>query len=301
MQEEYIKRINSVLAYIDDNLDADLSLPMIANIAFYSPFHLHRLFKAITNETINNYIVRKRIERAATMLIHNKKNSITEIGVKCGFKNDSTFSRTFKKIYSQSPSEFRKFNLGNFSKIGKLNSNNGKETYITEEYLCNINNQKNWIKMSAKIEIVELPKMNLAYVTHIGVNGVESAFGKIVKWATPKDLLSKRDNHICRVFHDSFKVTDEDKVRMSIGVLTKHELTVDGEIGLAIMEKGKNIIGHFTIEPKEFEKAWEALFIWMHENGYKKANRNPFEIYHNDFNEHLEKKCVVDLCIPIES
>ncbi|MBK7357623.1 MAG: AraC family transcriptional regulator [Saprospiraceae bacterium] len=300
MQEEYIKRINKVLTYIDENLDKDLSLQTISNIAYYSQFHLHRLFKAITNETLNAYIIRKRIERSAMMLIHNMEYSIAEIGDRYGFKNDSTFSRTFKKIYGQSPTEFRKSNLGNFSKIGKVNSNNGKVNFITEEYLCNIINLKNWIKMNAKIEITEMPKMNLAYVTQIGVNGIDNAFQQILKWATPKGILAAKDTNVCRVFHDSFKVTDADKVRMSIGILTNQELTVDNEIGLTTIEKGKNIVGHFIIELKEFEKSWDSLFIWMNENGYKKADRYPFEIYHNNFNEHPERKCIVDLCIPIE-
>ncbi|MBK7912504.1 MAG: helix-turn-helix transcriptional regulator [Saprospiraceae bacterium] len=85
------------MTYIDENLDKDLSLQTISNIAYYSQFHLHRLFKAITNETLNAYIIRKRIERSAMMLIHNMEYSIAEIGDRYGFKNDSTFSRTFKK------------------------------------------------------------------------------------------------------------------------------------------------------------------------------------------------------------
>lgn len=300
MQEEYIKRINKVLSFIDENLNKELSLQKISNVAFYSPFHLHRLFKAITNETLNSYITRKRIERTAMMLIHNKEFSVAEIAEKYGFKNDSTFSRTFKKTYGQSPSKFRKSNLNNFSKISKMNSNNGKENFITQEYLCNIINLKNWIKMNAKIEIMEMPKMNLAYVTQIGVNGIDNSFQRIIKWATPKELLSKSETNICRVFHDSFKVTDADKVRMSIGILTPNEVTAEGEIGITTIEKGKNIVGHFVIEPKEFEKSWDSLFIWMNENGYKKADRFPFEIYHNNFYEHPEKKCIVDLIIPIE-
>jgi AraC family transcriptional regulator len=153
--------------------------------------------------------------------------------------------------------------------------------------------------MNAKIEIKELPKMNLAYVTQIGVNGIENAFQKIVKWSITKGLLEKKDTNVCRVFHDSFKITDADKVRMSIGILTQQELIVDGEIGLTTIENGRNIVGHFVIEPNEFEKSWDSLFIWMNENGYKKAERYPFEIYHNNFNEHPEKKCIVDLHIPI--
>jgi AraC family transcriptional regulator len=300
MNEVYIQRINKVLAYIDAHLDADLSLKTVADIAHYSPFHLHRLFKAVINEPLNAYIVRKRIERTAMMLIHDKSSSIADVADKYGFGNDASFSRTFKKFYGQSPSAFRKTNSGNFGKIGKANSNNGKNSFITEEYICNIKNLKNWITMNAKIEISELPKMSLAYVTQIGVEGIEKAFQQIIKWAGSKGVLANADTHICRVFHDSFKVTDADKVRMSIGVVSPEEIKVDGEIGLSAIEAGKTIVGHFEIEPREFEKAWDSLFIWMNENGYKKVERFPFEIYHNNYKDHPEKKCIVDLCIPVE-
>lgn len=300
MNEDYIKRINKILVHIEDNLQADLSLEAISQIAFYSPFHLHRLFKAITNETLNAYITRKRIEKAVLQLIHKTELSISEIAHDTGFKSNSTFTRTFSKAYGQSPSDFRKTNSHKYSKISKTDSKNGKTNFITEEYLCNIINLKNWIVMNAKIEIKELPKMNLAYITQIGVNGLENAFERIVKWARPKGLLEGDGSPIVRVFHDSFKVTDEDKVRMSIGVVLTHSIQAEGEIGLTSLESGKHIVGRFEIEPKEFERSWDSLFIWMNEKGYKKDDRNPFEVYHNNPNEHPEKKCIVDLCIPIE-
>jgi AraC family transcriptional regulator len=154
--------------------------------------------------------------------------------------------------------------------------------------------------MNAKIGIVELPKKNLAYMTQIGEKGIDNVFQQMVKWANSKGLLAKEDTHVCRVFHDSFKVTDAERVRMSIGVLSNHSIAVDGDVSLTTIEKGKAIVGRFVIEPNEFEKAWDSLFIWMNQNGYKKADRYPFEIYHNNYNEHPDKKCIVDLCIAIE-
>ena len=59
------------------------------------------------------------------------------------------------------------------------------------------------------------------------------------------------------------------------------------------------IIGSFVIDLSEFEKAWNSLFVWMAESGYKKADREVFEIYHNDYRVHPEKKCIVDYYIPI--
>ena len=102
------------------------------------------------------------------------------------------------------------------------------------------------------------------------------------------------------IYHDSFKVTEAHKVRMSASILLNNPVETKGEIGQTSIESGRFIVGSFEIQTKEFEKSWTGLFIWMNVNGYKKADRNPFEIYHNNFNEHPEKKAIVDFYIPIE-
>ncbi|MCK9208328.1 MAG: AraC family transcriptional regulator [Salinivirgaceae bacterium] len=300
MREDYIERINKILIYIDDNLDNSLSLETISKIAFYSPFHLHRLFKAITNETLNGYVTRKRIEKAALLLLHHKEISIAELSMQYGFNSNSSFTRTFKKYYGVSPIQFRSSNSNNFSKIGKAESKNGQETRDIEKYICNIMNLKNWMTMNAKIEIKEMPKLDVAFITQIGENGLDKAFEKLVKWARPKGLLESKDFRMARVYHDSFKITEPEKVRMSVCILLKEPLEVSGEIGLTTIEKGKFIVGHFEIEPEDFEKSWSGLYIWMNENGFQKAERNPFEIFHNNYHEHPEKKSIVDLYIPIK-
>lgn len=82
--EEYIARINRVIDYIEGNLDGDLSLEALANVASFSRFHFHRVFKAMLNETLNRFIQRVRIEKAAMQLIDNPRKSITEIALDGG-------------------------------------------------------------------------------------------------------------------------------------------------------------------------------------------------------------------------
>jgi AraC family transcriptional regulator len=52
----YIQRINAVVSHIRENLDDDLSLDTLARVAGFSPFHFHRIFKAITTETVNECV-----------------------------------------------------------------------------------------------------------------------------------------------------------------------------------------------------------------------------------------------------
>jgi len=294
----YKNRINKVFQYIEDHIDGDLSLTTIAEIAAFSPFHFHRIFRTITQETLLEYTTRKRVERAALDLIH-KNIRITEISHRCGFNDTATFARTFKKYYNLSPTAFRKQHPNKFSKIRQLQSKNGQVYPNYEKYICIITNLKNWIRMNAKVEVKELAQMDLAYVSSMGPQHMESAFQKLIRWATPQGLMHEQTKMVV-IYHDSFKVTPADKVRMSACILIKQPLDTKGEIGHTSIGPGKCIVGRFEITLNEFEKSWTGLFIWMNENGYKKAAKNPFEIYHNNFNEHPEKKAIVDFCIPVE-
>ncbi len=300
IQPDYIFRINKVLKFIENNLDANLTLETVSRIALFSPFHFHRIFKAITSETLNSYITRTRIEKAASVLMRKKNVPISELSLQYGFTSNASFTRVFKKFYGVSPTAFRKQSPSKFSKISQIESKNRQENLVFEKYICNINNLKKWIEMNAKIEIKETPELKLASITQIGVDGIEHAFERLIKWAISKGLMNHPETKLARVFHDSFKITAPNKVRMSISLLTNETFKAEGEIKLETIKKGKCIVSRFEISPNDFETSWCSLFIWMNENGYTKAEQNPFEIYHNDFRTHPENKCIVDFYIPIE-
>ena len=67
---EYEKRVNRVIDHIRDHLADELSLESLAAIAAFSPFHFHRIFRAMTGETLAAFVQRLRLERAAVTLIH---------------------------------------------------------------------------------------------------------------------------------------------------------------------------------------------------------------------------------------
>ncbi len=154
--------------------------------------------------------------------------------------------------------------------------------------------------MNAKIDIKEITELSAAGITHIGVNGMETVFEKLIKWGNSKNIFKTPDAKMGRIFYDSFKITAPDKVRMSVILQTNHPFESTGEIKKITIHGGRHIVGHFEITMNEFEKAWTSLFIWMNEHGYKKSENTPFEIYQNDFREHPENKFIVDLYIPIE-
>ena len=99
-------RISSALYFIDTNFTNDITLEDAANYIGFSKYHFSRLFKKYTNSTFYDYLCRRRIQKAQSLL--ETSASITDIAFQVGFNNITTFSRCFKKYAGCSPSEFRK-------------------------------------------------------------------------------------------------------------------------------------------------------------------------------------------------
>lgn len=98
---------DEILAYIDENCyDTELSLQMISEHFKVSSKYLSLLCRKRYDMTYLQYIQDKRIRRAA-QLLSEKKYSLSEIAVMCGYANQLTFRRNFKSIMGINPSDYR--------------------------------------------------------------------------------------------------------------------------------------------------------------------------------------------------
>ncbi|WP_298904316.1 GyrI-like domain-containing protein [uncultured Psychroserpens sp.] len=298
LTRDHIKSINRALHYIENHLESDLSLDQISQIAHYSPYHFHRIFKVFTGETLNSYIARKRVEKASADLLHREHLTISELSTHYGFTSHSSFTRAFKKFYGVSPSNFRSSSKGKYSKISQMKSKNGQPITTFEDYVCH-NNQNNDSVMTSNIEVKTIKNIHTAGITCIGKTQIAPSFNRLLEWAGQQGLLRTPDFKMATIFYDSFKITAPDKVRMCTCLLVEAPIKPSGEIISTTLNGGLYIKAHYIIGIDAFPTTWMYLFKWMNDNGYKKRNEPPFEIYHNDFNEHPEKKCIVDMYIPV--
>ncbi|MEY1634788.1 helix-turn-helix domain-containing protein [Morganella morganii] len=99
--------IQSLVLWIEQNLESDLSLDIIAARAGYSKWHLQRLFKEHTGVVIGKYIRARRLSCAAKAL-RITRSSILDISVKYRFDSQQTFCRAFKSQFNTTPSAYRK-------------------------------------------------------------------------------------------------------------------------------------------------------------------------------------------------
>lgn len=106
--DNYIRLINKTEDYIEDNLDRQVTLKDAASNVNFSEYHFHRLFSKYSKETLNQFILRIKMERSAIYLVINSKIRITEIAFKYGYNSSSSYNKAFKKHFGMSPTAFRK-------------------------------------------------------------------------------------------------------------------------------------------------------------------------------------------------
>ncbi len=92
--------------YIDKHKTEELSLADVAKAAGASVFHFCKVFHKATGLTFTDYVARVRVEDARTQLL-NPNQRISEIAYDVGFQSLTQFNRTFKRVFGQSPTEFR--------------------------------------------------------------------------------------------------------------------------------------------------------------------------------------------------
>jgi AraC-like DNA-binding protein len=104
--EESNRRMLRARDAMDRAYAQPLDVASLARLTHTSEAHFIRTFKAAFGETPHRYLQRRRVERAM-FLLRQTDRSVTEISLDVGFLSLGTFSRTFRDIVGDSPSEFR--------------------------------------------------------------------------------------------------------------------------------------------------------------------------------------------------
>lgn len=96
-----------VLGYIDEHLDAEISIDSMAAVAGLSTFHFLRQFRRSMAQTPHRYVVQQRLARARQLLLQTDL-SVLDIALQCGFDNPSHFAKRFREQYRLAPTAFRR-------------------------------------------------------------------------------------------------------------------------------------------------------------------------------------------------
>src|SRR5262245_7291697 len=99
-------KLRAVLEYIEEHLDAGLTLDQLAAVAHLSPCHFARQFKAATGLPPHQYVIARRVERAR-QLLQQGDHSLAEVAACTGFSDQSQFCNHFKRLVGVTPGRFR--------------------------------------------------------------------------------------------------------------------------------------------------------------------------------------------------
>ncbi|MDA8141537.1 MAG: GyrI-like domain-containing protein [Desulfobacteraceae bacterium] len=310
---EYLLRLNRCIDYIQKHYADSLNLSKLAEVACFSRFHFHRLFRALIGETVNDFVQRVRLEKATQRLILYKDQPITDIALSCGFSSSQNFARCFKSYFGVTPSHVRaEYNWSTWAaSLNLMKEENGAQRHPEQaERLRNYLRQHNiaaddLISSSTPmpVTIQQLPALRVAYVRTRGpyqVEAIRSAFDSVLRWARPKGLLDGNPI-VLGVLWSTPSITPREKLIYDAGIAMPDTIKADKWVNIQTLKGGRFAVCHCEVEDRRHEEAWMQLILnWLVASDYQPDDRPGYEIYYSDSTSNDQRRTLLDLCLPIK-
>ncbi len=260
--QDHQQRINQVLLYLQAHLDVLPTLEELATVASYSPYHFHRLFRAITGESVSRYVRRLRLESAANKLRFTTSD-ITTIALDAGYETPSAFNKAFKKQFGLAPTQFRETAVDNLQQ--KI---------------------KQMPQMNAQIEpptIETLPEQPVLYVRKIGsfAESSTAAWQTLMEYAYGHRLMRSTTRRLGLVY-DAPDLTDEDKLRYDACITFVGSPCLEGEVSLLTIAGGRYAVFLHKGSYEGFSNTYNAIYgQWLMRSNEQLREAPVFEEYLN--------------------
>ncbi len=304
---EHVRRVNAAIDYIESHLASDLSLETLAGVAHFSPFHFHRVFRALTTETLNEFVSRLRVERAAELLSLHPSRSVTAISVEMGYSSPSVFARAFKERFGMSATTWRKSGTDapfapsridedadtRFGILGAVEDDSGLAWRIRAGRLP---------ETTVAVRVVDAQRV--AYVRRTGpyrgrADVYAEAFSALFRWAQPRGWANE-DSVYFSIAHDPPDVTSDARHRISVGLTVDDSVEPSGEVGTMTIAPGAYAVARFELGERDYTEAWQSMMSgWLPESGYETDERLPFERYSVRDRAAAPGRIAVEIWVPV--
>lgn len=319
-RREYERRVNRVMDYVQAHLAEDLTLEKLAAVAAFSPFHFHRVFAAITGETLSDFIRRIRLERAASALGLLHDTSVLEIALRYGFSSAATFARAFKGHFGMSATEWRdgggrkwtearRNNGRGVSKPGKTVRNRGqalrnlrKASSPPGRHAAAARSSEAVKGLNMQVEVRQIPPYRVAYMRHVGPYGkdIGAFWTAFERWMIARDLR-QRGTITIGIGHDAPLIAEADKLRYDACVVVDDAFKPDRSVNVTELSGGRYAVARYEGAPSGIGYAWEQLFTdWLPSSGYQPEDRLCLELYRDSERRRAPEQIRCELCIPIK-
>jgi AraC family transcriptional regulator len=293
-EQAYKERLLRVLVYIQQHLDEAIALDHLAHVAHFSPYHFHRLFRGMVGESVMEHIRRLRLERAAQRLKLSDQ-PVTQIGFDAGYETHEAFTRAFRAMFDESPSQFRQIHQA----LPFRSSPSGVH-FVPDGKVGDFQLSKTEGKpMDVRIE--RIAPMRVAFVRHVGPYcQVGAAWGRLMSWAGRQGLLNQRPK-ILGVVHDDPEITAAEKIRYDACLVVDERVKPEGDIGVQEVGGGDYAV---TTHRGPYEKLGETYARlcgeWVPASGREMRFAPSFEVYRNSPQETAPADLMTDVCVPLE-
>jgi AraC family transcriptional regulator len=223
----------------------DVQLAMVARVAGASMFHLARLYRAITGDTIGRALTRMRIERAAARLVELPARSVSSIALEVGFGTPSSLDKAFRAALGVSPTAFRRASVRK-----RREALRALEVAPPEEPAYEL----------AKPRIVRGEAMRVVYVPE---QGAYSEISAPLAWATLEVRIGSTPLVACQrvgASHDDPESVSVDVLRYDAGVIVGPGVAAPVGTKLATWDGGAFAVFEYRGDYRFIAVAFREIF-----------------------------------------
>lgn len=285
-RESYAKRIERVVNYLIDHLDGETDLHRLAEEAFLSPYHFHRIYHGMTGETVAETVRRLRLHRAAVKLI-SSDIAISVLATEAGYGSVPAFNRAFRDGYGSPPAAYREKQSRVLLRDPSSHVNANKENPVYQVTLRDV----------APCRVVAL-RHNGDYM-HIG-----NAFERLNIWAAGQGPLDDKVRWF-GIYYDDPAATPADKLKSDACLAVVEEACVEtappAEYKVMQTPAGRCAMLIYKGPYSDLEKPYKWLFgEWLPKSGEEPDDQPPFEEYLNDARSIPPAELLTAIYVPLK-
>src|SRR6202042_2932664 len=288
---EYTQRIDRVIDYLRENLDRQVKLKDLAKVACFSEFHFHRIFSAVSGETLKSFTNRLRLEKSARLLRYSGEK-LTDIALQCGFSSSATFSRAFRSGYGTSPSQFRKSGEIKKSKIRK-------ELFPEEEYGLPMSAEEK--RATFSVRLINIPERQVAYIrvtNAFEMNRVLAAVKTMIEWAKSQDIFSQ--GILFGMSVDDPHVTPKHLYRYEVCFASSFPFDCMEGMSRLKLPAMRYAVIKVSGDIHKVATAWDYLYRdWLINSAYEPEHAPALELFLDKESATDWSHFELDLCLPV--
>lgn len=275
---DYTERLSRVIRHIHDHLDEEIDLNSLAEVAHLSPYHWHRVYHALTGETIAATVKRLRLQRAAGYLAQTAM-PIDEIAGKSGYDNLQSFTRVFKSVYGMPPAQYRK----NGSHVQFQPPHRGREPGMYQ------------------VTIKTVPAMRAVTIGHTGpYMQIGKAFDLLYGWLAARNLMAPGMRPM-GIYYDDPDAVAEDRLRSRAGVVLRQPVAVEPPVEVADIVAGTYAVLRHKGPYADMKAAYRWLYgTWLVQSDREAGDAPVFEEYLNNPRVTPPTELLTDIYLPLE-